>query len=347
MPETFSESHLYDTTVNPLTVMEMQSAPDSGRPVRVVVADDSIIFLRLLQDMLDGLDVDLHVATNGTQAWEMIQASDTPTIAILDWVMPGLEGIDICRKVRERSSQYYVYSILMTAKTSTHEIIEGLQAGADDYIVKPVHIEELRARLLVAQRILRVHQELINTREVLREQATHDHLTRLLNRAGIMDRLEREMDRSGRTGEPLSVLIIDIDHFKQVNDIYGHLAGDQVLAQVAGRIKDSIRSYDAVGRYGGEEFLIVIPGCDEPLVFQVAEKIRQAVCHEPVDMLGKFSTVTVSVGAATRRSEASAEALIGFADAALYRAKAAGRNCTRIAPLSDRFDTHSIGTSVI
>lgn len=297
-----------------------------GPPLRMIIADDSPVSLALMKRLLRKLGFEPQTASDGIAAWELLQAEDVPTIAILDWMMPGMEGIEICRNIRQLSRQHYSYAMLLTSKTERKEVIEGLQAGADDYMTKPVDPEELQARLVVAQRIIRSQEELFAAREVLRCQARHDYLTQLFNRGGIMDILEQEMGRSRRTGEMFSVILVDIDHFKLVNDTFGHLTGDDVLLEVATRITACMRSYDSVGRYGGEEFLVVVPGCDPSQAFQVAEKIRQTVCQTPIQMGSTLKTVTISLGVSTRTSNISLQALIEAADSALYCAKKSGRN---------------------
>ena len=304
--------------------------PQGSLPLRMIIADDSAISRKMMQRLLEKLGFEPQIASDGNSAWELLQSNDVPTIAILDWMMPGMEGVEICRKIRQLSHQHYTYAMLLTGKTEKNDIIEGLQAGADDYMTKPFDSDELQARLVVAQRIIRFQEELFAAREVLRNQASHDYLTQLLNRGGIMETLSQELSRSRRTGGAFSVILVDIDHFKQINDTYGHLTGDDVLFEVASRIKSCMRSYDSVGRYGGEEFLLVVPGCDESQAYQVAEKIRKAVCESPIHMSQTEKTVTISLGVCTRSIENAPEALITAADAALYTAKKSGRNRTEI-----------------
>lgn len=301
-------------------------AAQPGPPLRMVIADDSAVSRALMQRLLGKLGFSPQMAADGVSAWDLLQQEDVPTIAILDWMMPGMEGIEVCRKIRRLSHQHYTYAMLLTGKTEKNDIIEGLQAGADDYMTKPFDSAELHARLMVAQRIISFQEELFAAREVLRNQARHDYLTQLLNRGGIMETLEQELSRSRRTGGPFSIIIADIDHFKQINDTFGHLTGDDVLFEVANRIKTCMRSYDSVGRYGGEEFLLVVPGCDQTQAFQVAEKIRKAVSHTPIQMSPAEKTITISLGVCTRTSETTPDQMITAADSALYCAKRSGRN---------------------
>jgi two-component system cell cycle response regulator len=313
----------------------------SGMPLRVIVAEDDASSRHLLQHFLKQWGFDSNVASDGNQAWELLQSKDVPTIAIFDWVMPGLEGVELCRKVRRLSRQHYTYVLLLTSKIEKQDVIEGLGAGADDYVSKPFNPKELQARLLVAQRIISFQEQLIATREELRVQATHDFLTQLLNRAGIMDALEQELNRSDRNQGVFSVILADIDHFKQINDTYGHAAGDQVLREVAARMKASLRSYDVAGRYGGEEFLVIVPDCDEAAALRVAEKMRNAVCSTPIQILGADRTTSISLGVSTRSEPTSADALLSAADTALYQAKSFGRNCVQAASNSGQLYRHA------
>ncbi len=300
-------------------------------PLRVVVAEDDAASRLLLQRFLAQWGFECEVATDGNEAWQLLQSKDVPTIAVFDWMMPGIEGVELCRRLRRLARQHYTYVLLLTGKTGKQDVIEGLGAGADDYVSKPFNPKELQARLLVAQRIITFQEQLIATREQLRVQATHDYLTRLLNRAGIMEALSQEMNRSLRREGKFSVILADIDHFKKINDTYGHATGDQVLREVAARMKASLRSYDVAGRYGGEEFLMIIPDSDEESAFHVAEKVRKAVCSTPIESLGGDRTATISLGVSCSSAGISADALLSSADTALYQAKSMGRNCVQSA----------------
>jgi two-component system cell cycle response regulator len=304
------------------------------KPFRVIVADDDQKDRMVLEYLLAKWGFEVYSASDGAEAWALLQAEDVPTIAILDRMMPKLDGIELCRKIRGLVRRHYTYIVFVTGMSEKQQMVAGLRAGADDYVAKPLDSDELRGRLLVAERILTMQGQLIAAHEHAKFQAiqiVQDCLTRLLNRTGIMDALNQELSRSHRSREPFAVILADVDHFKSINDTYGHPAGDEVLCEVANRIKTSMRAYDSVGRFGGEEFLGVVPGCDESTAFQVAEKIRHAVGGTPVKIMGEEKTVTVSLGVNARNGETSAQAMVHAADAALYEAKACGRNCTRIA----------------
>jgi len=300
--------------------------------VRVLVADDEPVSRRLLQSMLVKWGYDVLAASDGDQAWEILHGDQAPRLALLDWMMPGRKGIEICRAVRSRVSQPYVYILLLTARKDKIDLIEGLESGADDYLTKPYFAQELRARLRVGERILELEDHLVAAREAMHFRATHDPLTGLWNRTAILDSLNRELPRAHREGRPLGILLADLDHFKKINDTYGHLAGDEVLREAARRMLSAVRSYDLVGRYGGEEFLLLLSGCDAASIFDRAEHLRRAIASEPVKAVEGSLEVTISVGAVTSAGlrELDADAFLRAADQALYRAKNAGRNQVEI-----------------
>jgi diguanylate cyclase (GGDEF)-like protein len=247
--------------------------------------------------------------------------------------MPGQTGIELCRQLRVQQGQEpYTYVMLLTSKNQREDLIEGMEAGADDYITKPFDQHELQVRLRAGRRIVELQNE-------LRRQATHDALTGVLNRSKTFEIFTRELQRSKREGTPLGAILVDLDHFKNVNDTYGHLAGDEVLRHAAARLQSSIRSYDAVGRYGGEEFIVLLPGCDEATAVMQAERLRMALSMDPVvlDSAGSVNyDLTASLGVAVSapgREASSPEALVAVADEALYKAKRGGRNRVELLPL--------------
>ena len=265
-----------------------------------------------------------HVAVgSGTEAVKVLEGPEPPTMALLDWMLPGLDGIDICRRIRKLGNGSYIYTVMLTSKNRKQDLLLAMEAGADDYLSKPVDPSELRARLMAGKRILELQQS-------LRFAATHDFLTGLLNRAEIMAALQREFSRSGREGKPASIILADIDHFKRVNDGLGHAAGDEVLKEVARRLKADLRPYDVVGRYGGEEFLVILPGCDLPNGVRRAEQIRNRVANDPIQTLSGPISATISVGVTvTAFSPDLTEAdILQQADVTLYKAKNNGRNRT-------------------
>lgn len=297
-------------------------------PAKILVADDSPLFRDMLQKMLLEWGYEVIVVPDGQQAWEMLRQENGPRMALLDWMMPGLEGAEVCRRVRASVRDRYVYMMLLSVRSELEDVVTGMESGADDYIVKPFQVDELHARLRAGRRVLALQEELVEAREALREQATRDGLTGLWNRTAIFDILQNELARSARSGEPLIVLMADLDGFKPVNDRYGHMAGDAVLRQVAARMRASVRRYDAVGRYGGEEFLMVLPGCEFATGLALAERIRDAIATECFRAGEAEISLTCSLGAACARPQAipPADDLVREADEALYRAKHQGRD---------------------
>jgi two-component system, cell cycle response regulator len=298
--------------------------------MRVLIADDSIVSRHLLDATLRKWGYQVVVACDGNEAWAILKSEDAPEIAILDWVMPGLTGPEVCRRVRANAKEkdIYTYILLLTSKSQREDLIEGMESGADDYLTKPFDQHELKVRLRPGTRIIELQQELIAAREALREQATRDFLTHIWNRSSILDILQREMARSSREKRPFGLVLADLDHFKAINDSYGHFAGDAVLREFVRRMTSSMRPYDAIGRYGGEEFLFVLPGCDEVCTASQAERMRAALADEPMSFNEESRLITCSFGATSWTPEAGGteEDLIRVADDALYRAKRQGRN---------------------
>ncbi len=294
--------------------------------MRVLIAEDDPISRRLLESVLRKWGHEPITATDGKEAWRILGAADAPKLAILDWMMPGLDGIEVCRQLRLRGDAAYVYVLLLTARARTEDMVEGLEAGADDYVVKPFDAGELRARLHSAERILALQQDLRKARDAYRHQATHDALTKLWNRPAILDALDRELDRSRRENTTLGILMADLDRFKQVNDRLGHRGGDEALRESGRRMSGVLRPYDAIGRYGGEEFLVVCPQCGPADIAEIGERVRTAVSQSPPRVAGSEIGLTVSVGAATSQADSTEGGLIRAADQALYRAKEAGRD---------------------
>jgi two-component system, cell cycle response regulator len=314
--------------------------PGSGRTASladtVLIAEDDPIFRRILQSWLQKWNYQVTALENGADAWRALQEEGSPQMAILDWMMPGLDGIEVCRRIRSNQQGSYKYVLLLTANESKQDVVAGLEAGADDYLTKPFDVNELRARVRAGKRILELQGALVKAHTELQFEAAHDHLTGLWNRGAIMDLLQRETQRTIRVGEPLGVMMADLDHFKQINDSYGHQIGDAVLREVAQRLLQSVRNYDYVGRYGGEEFLIVLTACVPSDLIVTAERMRIFVSEKPVDTDTGPIPVTISIGLAAQHADGrepiKGEDLVGAADSALYIAKANGRNRVERAP---------------
>jgi len=293
--------------------------------VRILIAEDDVTSRLLLKRVLENWGYEVTVTRDGTEAWQALQAEDAPRLAILDWMMPGMDGVDVCRRVRARATLQPPHIILLTALGDQQSVVTGLNAGADDFVRKPYDPDELRARLEVGRRLVGLNDELLEAQHALEILARTDALTKVLNRRAIVDELEREVDRAAREGSPLGLGMLDIDHFKVVNDTYGHAAGDAVLCEVVRRILGVMRPYDTFGRFGGEEFLVLVPGVGERELQEVLERIRNVIGCTVVVVEGHELLVTVSLGGATRGSE-SADGLIARADDALYAAKEQGRD---------------------
>jgi two-component system cell cycle response regulator len=318
-------------------IQEGAAAAPAAVDMRILIADDSIVSRHLLEATLRKWGYEVVVACDGQEAWNYLSAPDAPRMAILDWMMPGMSGPDVCRRLREqakREESNYTYIVLLTSKSQREDLIEGMEAGADDYLTKPFDQHELKVRLRAGSRVIDLQRELVAAREELREQATKDFLTRIWNRSSILDILQRELLRAGRESRPVGVVLADLDHFKAVNDTYGHFAGDAVLREFTRRVTAAMRSYDSMGRYGGEEFLVVLPGCDEQCTANQAERMRLALSAEPMLINEARHPLTSSFGATCwlPGMNLNAEALIRVADDALYLAKNQGRDRTVLLP---------------
>jgi two-component system cell cycle response regulator len=301
--------------------------------LKILIADDEALSRRLLEKTLERAGYEVVAVENGRAAVRQLCQSDGPRLALLDWVMPELDGPGVCREVRRQQEESYVYMVLLTSKEAKEDIVAGLESGADDYLTKPFNVDELKARLRTGERILHLEGRLVEAREMMRFKATHDALTSIWNRGVIMDLLGRELMRSQRESACTIVLLGDVDHFKSVNDTHGHLVGDEVLQEIARRLLLSIRSYDFVGRYGGEEFLLVLNNCKPQFAEARAEDIRRIVSSRPVQTLAGPLNITMSFGLLLSDAWGvrPVEELLHEVDAALYAAKAAGRNCVRVA----------------
>jgi len=314
--------------------------------MRVLIAEDDPVSRRLLESFLAKWGYETEVVVDGAEAWKVLQKEDCPKLAILDWMMPSMDGSQICLELRKRIQKQYVYVILLTAKSQKGDVIEGLEAGADDYLVKPFDKHELKARLNSGVRIVELQEQLIGAREALRVQATHDSLTGALNRAAILEHLEREIARSQREGNSPCLAIVDVDHFKSFNDTHGHLVGDKVLREVIQRLRSKVRPYDAIGRYGGEEFLVVAPDANAANAMKMADRLRASIADHPFEINERQLTVTVSLGVAVYEGNIGGEALIRRADAALYRAKNSGRNRVELGSKDDAGQTQTLEAGI-
>ena len=318
--------------------LRFNSDNDANAPDKVLIAEDDPVFRHALETWLKRWNYHVVAVDNGLDAWNALQRENAPQMAILDWVMPVVDGIELCRRVRRHEHGRYLYIVLVTARDNKHDVVAGLEAGADDYLTKPFNVDELRARIRAGARILQLQDALLRAREALQFEADHDHLTGVWNRGAILDLLRRETQRHLRDGTPLGVMMADLDHFKKVNDFSGHLIGDVVLHESARRMAAAVRNYDWVGRYGGEEFLILLPGCDAQDLAASAERIRSSISDRPIETRAGPIVITVSIGVVSTMPAAQPapgyEALLCAADLALYSAKANGRNRVEIGSAS-------------
>ena len=294
--------------------------------MRILIAEDDFTSRIMLAAVLKKNGYEVDTTANGQEAWETMQKPDAPRLAILDWMMPKMDGLEVVRQIRAWPTEQPPYLIMLTTKSEKTDIIAGLDAGANDYLAKPFDAGELRARIEVGRRMVEMQDALLESRGALAYQATHDALTGLLNRRAILDYLHKELVRAGRHGDALAVGMCDIDHFKAINDTYGHQTGDEVLCGLAQILSGSLREYDAVGRMGGEEFLVITPlkaAIDPRSLF---DRLRQQVAECRMTTRSGELSVTMSIGVASVTDGNTVDELLGVADAALYRAKVQGRN---------------------
>jgi len=295
--------------------------------MRVLIAEDDPISRRLLQSTLTKWGYEVEIVKNGEEALAVLQGDDPPKLAILDWMMPLVDGVEVCRELRKRKEEPYIYAILLTAKSQKDDLLAGLEAGADDYMVKPFDPHELRVRLRTGKRILGLQSELISARESIRVQAVRDPLTGLPNRLLFVDRLTEKLLSSKRDGTKIAVMFLDLDHFKYINDTLGHNAGDQLLKDVSARLKDTCREMDTIARMGGDEFTIIINDAESyEIPESIAKRIIQAL-SEPFHIAGHELFVTSSIGVSIFPEDGKdVETLVMNADSAMYHAKEHGRN---------------------
>jgi two-component system chemotaxis response regulator CheY len=306
--------------------------------MKVLIADDDALLRQMLQGQLASSGHEFVFASNGLEAWEILQA-ESIRMVIVDWMMPELDGPELIRRIRDAAWPGYTYIILLTAKSGREDIVEGLNLGADDYVTKPFRREELLARMGVGARILQLEgrlSELLAREEAL---ATRDSLTGLPNRRALSERTRVELSRAARARTSVGLILLDLDHFKRINDQFGHAAGDEALRKVAEVLQQNKRDYDFTGRWGGEEFLVVLPGTTLSQSEVVAERIRKVIQSvrldfggpEPVELRASLGVVC----AQPATPPMAIDDLLLQADHALYRAKREGRNCVRLHALPE------------
>ncbi len=299
--------------------------------MKILVADDSLFYRNMLQGLLASWGYEVVLAADGYEAQGVLDSDDSPRMAILDCLMPGRGGLELCERIRARQ-QGYVYTILLSADDQQSDVLKGFEIGADDYLCKPFNQNELRTRLKAGELIIRSHEEVAEAHEALKFETSHDSLLRIWNRRAAIELVGKELSRAKRSQTPLSILLADLDFFQRVNDNYGHFIGDDVLRDAASGICHAVRHCDHVGRYEGEQFLVVLPNCTSEAAREVAERVRQQICAEP--MVNEIE-ITVSIGVAQWLSGQGISELLHQADVALRRAKQNGRNRVEVESASD------------
>lgn len=292
--------------------------------MKILIAEDQPTAAIFLSHTLEQMGHHVVVASDGEKAWRMLREGDAPLL-ISDWVMPNLDGPELCRRIRAAGGERYIYIILLTSRDQRDDKLKGLRAGADDFLIKPPDPDELAVRLEIAERILAVHDRLARQNSRLAELATIDELTGTKNRRRFREDLDLLFTQAIRLRSPLSLIMLDIDHFKRFNDTFGHPAGDEVLHRVGSILNTAVRAHDVVARYGGEEFVVLLPTTEADEALEVAERLRIAISTRT----WLHRQVTASLGVATKLPDVSSAAiLLNQADQALYQSKERGRNLT-------------------
>ena len=301
--------------------------------MKILIAEDEKISRMVLANALANNSYEVLQAHDGQEAWDIFQKEKEDIyIAILDWRMPRMDGIELCQKIKDTSLSHYVYVIFLTGKKDIDSIVEGLERGADDYLPKPFDKRELLSRLKVGMRLIEFENALREANEKLHTLAITDDLTGISNRRAIFERMRSEVSRASREDSPFCLIMMDIDHFKKVNDTYGHSTGDKVLIETVNRIKSVLRQHDIIGRYGGEEFIAGISKADSKICKVIAEKLRTCICERPFQIEDREIDISISLGVVnfvpSRDNDINdlLDTMIKVADIALYKAKEAGRN---------------------
>ena len=299
----------------------------------ILIAEDDLTSRTILTGILKKWGYETIAVNDGQSAWEVLQQSDSPSLAILDWMMPDMDGLEVIRRVRAQRIERPPYIILLTSRDENSDIYSGLESGANDYIKKPFEQEELYARIRAGQRTLELQASLYQEKQISQHLATHDPLTAILNRRAILDLLSKELARARRANsgdhrKKVGVGFFDIDHFKRINDQHGHQAGDEVLCGVSAIIGSQLRSYDSLGRFGGDEFMVLAPDSDEKDCRTLFERLTTAVAATPITTYAGEISITISLGVVLADPDINEEQLLHQVDTAMYQAKRAGGNRT-------------------
>ena len=294
--------------------------------MKVLIAEDDMTSRLILDSILKKWEFTPVLACNGKEAWDVMQSEDAPRLVILDWQMPEMSGIEVCKKIRENDTSDPPYLIVLTSRDEKKDIVKALDAGANDFISKPYNNEELQARINVGKRMVELQSALGDAYKALQYEAMHDSLTSIYNRQAVMELLEKEIARAKREKTALCVGMCDIDFFKKVNDTYGHQVGDEVLIAFTRFTMNQLRSYDHLGRYGGEEFLILAASLKTPNHETIFERICKHIRENKIPTEKGNLSITVSIGVASYTGVENSDMLLAAADTAMYDAKEAGRD---------------------
>lgn len=299
-----------------------------GGRVKILIAEDDEITQLILQKLLEREDYKVILTNNGLEAWNVFQEKrEEIDMVITDWLMPKMDGLELCKKIRNLDLPRYVYLIFITVRERREDIVIGLEAGADDYIPKPFDPHELLSRIRSGERVIELDKLQRKVQKKLECLSLSDELTKVLNRRGIFRRLREEVDRATREKYLFSVMMLDIDNLKEINDRYGHDAGDKVLCEVVRRIRTCCRPYDTMGRYGGDEFLMIVAAEEKGMAYKFAERFQRAVCEKFLNTDNKRINITISIGVSfVKASKYEPEEIIKKADECLVKAKTAGKN---------------------
>lgn len=302
---------------------------------KILIAEDDRISAKILERNIKNWGYQVVMVDDGEKAWEILEKENIQ-IAILDWMMPKLDGIELCKKIRENKTENYIYITLLTARMTTEDVVQGLNAGADDYITKPVNPLELKARLNTGRRIIQLENDSRELQEKLELLSKQDSLTGLWNKRTITELLEEELSRGFRDEKPISTILIDIDKFKGINDTYGHPVGDEVLLAITSRLKKQIRKYDHIGRYGGDEIMIVLWNVGYSTLVKLISRFRQCIWDQEINTDAGPLRLSISIGGTSTESHQNVSPLklIKTSDKALYSAKHKGRNRAEVIKLS-------------
>lgn len=297
--------------------------------MRVLIADDDITTRLSLKGLLNKLFCRSIVeAESGTEALQIIQSDDPPDVIFMDWNMPGLSGVEVTSLLRETVTEEQPYVIIVSSNQENKDIVDALNYGADDYMIKPIDGHLLNAKFAVAKRIIDIQEKLRQSNEVLRKLAYQDELTGVLNRRAGQASFQVELERCIRRDENLAVALVDIDFFKKINDNFGHAAGDEVLKTFAATLQKTLRPYDIVSRYGGEEFLLIAQVHTDEDARELFERVRQTISQVEFKFEQQSLKITASFGVTVIRPDKDIKLneLTAIADKALYQAKGNGRN---------------------